>query len=75
MADFKSGVRVYVLDEGLAQLRALMRQATGIDPKPNHHGPIAEVWDDDVLIHFDDGSGAPYPPALVRHLKEASNGE
>ena len=68
-AGFKAGDRVYVTDPALAQLRAIMRNATGVDPKPNHHGTVEEVWGNhSVLIYFDDGGGAPYPIAEVRHL-------
>lgn len=74
-AEFKPGDRVYVTDPGLAELRAIMRDATGKEPPPNHHGTVHELWDDDaVLICFDSeagpglGSGAPYPLAEVRHL-------
>lgn len=69
MSDFKPGDRVYVTDPALAQLRAIMRNATGQEPVPNHHGTVEEVWDDGVyLIHFDDGGGAPYPQDEMRHL-------
>lgn len=66
---FAHGDRVLVTDPGLAQLRAIMRQATGQEPAPNHHGTVDEVWEDGtVLINFDDGMGAPYPPDEVEHL-------
>ena len=69
MTKFEPGDRVYVTDPYLAQLREIMRNATGQEPAPNHHGTVDAVWDDDsVLINFDDGIGAPYPPAQVRHL-------
>jgi hypothetical protein len=68
---FKPGDRVFVTDPGLAQLRAIMRDATGQEPKPNRHGVVEGVWDNgSVLIYFDDGGGAPYPAAEVRHLTE-----
>lgn len=74
MTNFKPGDRVYVTDPGLAELRAIMRSG-GHEPFPNHHGTVAEIWDDGmVLIHFDSedgegqGSGAPYPVEDVRHL-------
>lgn len=70
-AGFKKGDRVYVTDPALAQLRAIMRQATGVEPAPNHHGTVEEVWDGGtLLIYFDDGAGAPYPAHEVRHLAE-----
>jgi hypothetical protein len=67
---FARGNRVYVTDPALAELREIMRSATGAEPKPNHHGTVEEVWDDGdtILIHFDDGVGAPYPVDEVRHL-------
>jgi hypothetical protein len=66
---FAPGDRVYVTDRGLAQLREIMWRATGSEPAPNHHGTVEEVWDDGtVLITFDDGGGAPYPPSEVRLL-------
>lgn len=69
MTTFSHGDRVYVIDEGLAALRAIMRRATGQEPKPNHVGTVEEIMDDgDVLIYFDDGGGAPYPPEDVRPL-------
>lgn len=69
MSTFKPGDRVYVTDPALAQLRAIMRNATGQEPSPNHHGTVEEVWDgESVLIYFDDGVGAPYPVDEVRHL-------
>jgi hypothetical protein len=65
------GDRVQVNDPGLAQLRAIMRRATGQEPAPNHHGTISEVWDEDgeYLIDFDDGGAAPYPFADVSRLE------
>jgi hypothetical protein len=69
MSTFNHGDRVYVTDPALAQLRAIMRNATGEEPKPNHHGTVEEVWESgSILIYFDDGSGAPYPASEVRHL-------
>jgi hypothetical protein len=65
---FKPGDRVLVLDAGLEMLRNIMRQH-GHDPKPNHHGTVAELYDgDEVLINFDDGGCAPYPINDVRRL-------
>lgn len=72
---FNPGDRVYVTDAGLAQLRAIMRRATGQEPPPNHHGTVDEVWEDGtVLINFDEdgvegvGNAAPYPPDEVKLL-------
>lgn len=64
----KAGDRVYVTDPALAELRAIMSRF-GHEAAPNHHGTVEQVWDGDmVLIHFDDGAGAPYPTDMVRHL-------
>ncbi len=72
---FEPGDRVFVTDPGLAHLRAIMRNATGQEPAPNHHGVVEEVWDDgNVLICFDDGVGAPYPPSEIRHLTNDTGG-
>lgn len=72
MSEFKRGDRVLVTDPALANLREIMRQATGREPTPNHHGTVYEVWDDGatILIYFDDGVGAPYPAAEVERLPE-----
>lgn len=68
MTELKPGDRVQVADPALATMRAIMRRS-GHEPKPNHHGVIAEDWGDDgYLIHFDDGSGAPYPAQMVSPL-------
>lgn len=71
MSNLTVGQRVYVLDQGLAELRSIMLRATGSQPKPNHRGTIAELWDEGqtVLIDFDDGAAAPYPVAQVRPLE------
>lgn len=70
---FNKGDRVGVSDPALAQMRAIMRSATGEEPAPNHHGTVEEVWDSgDILIHFDDGCGAPYPEREVYRLDGAS---
>lgn len=69
MTDFKPGDRVYVTDPGLAQLREIMRQA-GHDPNPNHHGTVERILNGEVLIYFDDGVAAPYPPEEVRLLSD-----
>ena len=59
---FKVGDKVLVLDEGLAKLREI---CPGLPP--NHHGVITEIWDNELLICFDDtDSAAPYPPEMVR---------
>lgn len=80
LAEFKPGDRVYVIDPGLAKLRAIMRSA-GYEPFPNHHGTVHELWDNDmVFIFFDSeagpglGVGAPYPLAEVRHLLPGEEG-
>lgn len=66
----EAGDRVYVTDPGLAQLREIMRRTTGVEPKPNHHGTVDEVWaDGTVLINFDDGGAAPYPLDEVRLME------
>jgi hypothetical protein len=71
---FEKGDRVKVLDEGLKMLRDLMKRQ-GREVQPNHHGFVDEVWEDgDLLIVFDDGQGAPYPPSMVRHLEDDSLG-
>lgn len=68
--EIKPGDRVYVTDPGLAALREIMRQATGQEPAPNHHGTVEEVHDDGTIeIIFDDGQWAPYPAAQTRHLE------
>lgn len=69
-AEFEKGDRVYVTDPALAEVRAIMRRATGKEPRPNHHGTVEETWASGatILIHFDDGAGAPYPVHEVRHL-------
>jgi len=73
-ATFNPGDRVYVTDPALAQLREIMRRATGVEPMPNHHGTVEEVWDSgNILIYFDDGGGAPYPVNEVRHMAESGH--
>jgi hypothetical protein len=74
---FNPGDRVYVIDSGLERLRQIMRDATGEEPPPNHHGTVDQDWGDSILINFDDddrgagqGAAAPYPRAQVRHLDE-----
>lgn len=69
MTHFQPGDRVYVTDPALAQLRSIMRNATGQEPAPNHHGTVEEVWEGGTyLIHFDDGGGAPYREDEIRLL-------
>ncbi|WP_419708008.1 hypothetical protein [Promicromonospora sp. NFX87] len=69
MAEVRVGEQVEVLDEGLAQLREIMRRATGREPKPNHHGVVEQIEDGLVYILFNDtGQLAPYPLAEVRRL-------
>lgn len=70
---FKPGDRVYVIDAGLASLRKIMRDATGREPAPNHHGTVsAGPWESpgSVLIEFDEGGAAPYPTGDVRRLTD-----
>lgn len=72
---FKPGDRVYVLDPGLAELRAIMRRY-GHEPTPNHHGTVHEIEDGMVEIWFDNedgpglGQASFYPHDEVRHLTE-----
>ena len=72
MLRLKKGDRVSVNDPVLAQLRAIMRQATGQEPKPNHIGTIEDpaFGQGEVLIYFDDGSSAPYPVDQCTVLNE-----
>jgi hypothetical protein len=75
MSEIKPGDRVYVTDPGLASLRQVMRQY-GHEPEPNHHGTVERVHEDgDILIYFDDGIGAPYPPDQVRLLSDGGGDE
>lgn len=64
MRNHNVGDRVQVTDPALAQMREIMRRS-GIEPKPNHTGTVSKVWDDSILIDFDDGCAAPYPFAEV----------
>lgn len=80
LRSIKPGDRVFVTDPGLAQLRDIMFRATG-STTPNHHGTVAEVWDDGtLLINFDEdgvegaGNAAPYPPTEVQLLENAKDG-
>jgi hypothetical protein len=70
MQSLAPGNRVWVTDPALAQLREIMRCATGREPKPNHHGTVEEVEDGMAYINFDDGVQAPYPLDEVRLLEE-----
>lgn len=63
------GDRVLVLDPALAELRSIMRDATGQEPAPNHHGIVESVSGNTVVIVFDDGGAAPYLLGEVRHLQ------
>jgi hypothetical protein len=67
-----SGDRVAVDDPGLAELRAIMRSATGEEPPPNNEGVVETEWDEDgtivFLIDFDDGGASPYPMNSVRRI-------
>lgn len=65
---YGAGDRVMVTDPGLAMLRKIMREATGTEPHPNHHGTVRRVRHGLVYIDFDDGVEAPYPLDEVRHL-------
>ncbi len=66
------GDRVAVDDAGLAELRRIMRDATGEEPPPNNEGVIEQVWARDgnvtCLIEFDNGGGAPYPASEIRRI-------
>ena len=70
MSTFKPGDRVYVDDHGLAELRRIMREATGVEPEPNHHGTVHRVYDDAVEIEFDDYVVAIYDEDEVHLLEE-----
>lgn len=71
MSDFTKGDRVWVNDPALAAMREIMSRY-GHEAKPNHYGTVEEVWDSgDILIHFDDGVGAPYPAIDVFPLTES----
>lgn len=60
------GDLVEVLDPGLAMLRRLMPNMP-----PNHHGKVAEIWDDGtILVEFplsgeNHSQVAPYPASMV----------
>lgn len=66
------GDLVEVLDEGLAMLRRLMPNMP-----PNHHGKVAEIWDDgQILVEFplsgeNHSQVAPYPASMVRKRHNA----
>lgn len=67
MTGYAVGDLVEVLDEGLAMLRRLMPNMP-----PNHHGKVAEIWDDgQILVEFplsgeNHSQVAPYPASMVR---------
>jgi len=65
---FEVGAEVQVNCPGLRAQRELMR-GFGIDPEPNHHGFVSEVWSDTTpvqyLIQFPDGQVSPYPASMV----------
>ncbi len=47
--ELKIGDKVEVMDAGLEMLRQLM----GPKARPNHHGTVAELWDDGtILVEF-----------------------
>ncbi len=75
MADkvFVVGDRVYVTDPALAQLREIMRKATGQEPAPNHHGTVDDIkgvgQHATLIITFDDGGAAPYSVAETELLE------
>ena len=75
---FEVGDKVLVNDEGLAMLRKFGA------PNDNHHGIVAEIWDDGtILVEFPINKGtseehsqvAPYSPHLVEKRKEESHEE
>lgn len=62
------GDKVEVLDEGLAMLRKL---CPGMPP--NHHGRVAEIYGDTIMVEFPIDGGyeehslvAPYPRSEVK---------
>ncbi len=74
--ELQVGDRVEVLDPGLANLRAILTKH-GLDPGPNNHGTVAEIWDDGtILVEFPVNKGeegehsqvAPYPASMVKRL-------
>lgn len=66
------GDRVFVTDPGLEAIRKILARPDAPAPN-NHHGTVNTVYRDSILIDFDDGGCAPYPPNLVSVLEE-SNG-
>ncbi len=66
------GDRVAVDDAALADLRRIMRDATGAEPPPNNEGVVDQVWARDgqvtYVINFDDGGAAPYPAGETRRI-------
>ena len=69
MSDIKPGDRVADLDPGLAQMRDIMRNATGVEPEPNHYGVVREISDDTAYIDYDDGLYAPCPLTQLAKLE------
>ncbi len=61
---FDVGDRVRVNDVSMALLKRLCP-----DIHLNHHGTVAEHLEPGcVLIHFDDGTVAPFPYSEIEHL-------
>lgn len=42
-----------------------MKEATGKEPDPNHHGVVSEVKRDGYLIDFTDGTSSPWDESQV----------
>ena len=67
MDEVREGDPVEVLDPGLAEIRRIMRAATGREPAPNHRGVVQETHGGTAYILFDDTQQlAPYPLSQVR---------
>jgi len=59
---FQVGDKVKVRCEGLAALRKLCPHMP-----PNHYGEIQEIHGNGmILVRFEDGQVAPYPPQMVK---------
>lgn len=70
MSDLRPGTRVWVYDEGLIALNEIMGLPTE-GPAPNNTGTVSEdsdLYPESVLINFDEGGSAPYPPDAVFEL-------